>query len=427
MVDVRYVEFATNRFETQYALPIPHVTKDIKKHFHRRNVFATKANYVSCIKDYIGFCLEHGLDPAGDAMTWQTVIYWFWDRAQRMPKGTNSICTWGAAASFWAGCFLKDPDYFQHPMYKKLKKILIDAYDQDRETRLPIPVRWLHAFNLSRGILPSTWHTCDLDLLMESLVLDLIFFTLSRPGEVVYCSKRNDEFLMVHASGLTWKDIQLLNDTNNPHLGCLRITIRHFKNQENRRVPKVLVVQAPMCGNKQHFCQTLDFVTKFKIYKQRRRRMQTTLLSAATPDAAANLTVSADTMVFVRQSGARLTPAAISELVKTMARAVAGTDRHYSGYSLRIGATSVCNQQRIDLVKVCRYVAWSVKALPHVIERYISFTAAELAMIPFEMCHGRNIPGKRCVDRSGGTLKVVNLWSKLEMNQRFLNSHPTSQ
>ncbi len=63
-----------------------------------------------------------------------------------------------------------------------------------------------------------------------------------------------------------------------------------------------------------------------------------------------------------------------------------------TSYSLRIGATSLCNQQEIDILKLLKYVAWSINSLHHVANRYVLFEPLDLSIIPFEMLHGRNRP-----------------------------------
>ncbi len=73
---------------------------------------------------------------------------------------------------------------------------------------------------------------------------------------------------------------------------------------------------------------------------------------------------------------------------------VLGLKEELSGYSTRLGAVSLCRKQEIDILKVIRYVVWSVNSLPHISTRYMKFTIDDLKILPFEMIHGKNVPGK---------------------------------
>ncbi len=64
---------------------------------------------------------------------------------------------------------------------------------------------------------------------------------------------------------------------------------------------------------------------------------------------------------------------------------------------------SICNQQRMDMLKVLYYVAWSIESMPHVSNRYCQYKDEDFAKIPFEMYHGVcNNYGKRVNRRRDG-------------------------
>eukprot|EP01084_Bolivina_argentea_P049177 90479_1 len=113
-----------------------------------------------------------------------------------------------------------------------------------------------------------------------------------------------------------------------------------------------------------------------------------------------NCAVTSQNYVFVGENGAIWRPEKLNEIVKDLAvkLKLKNQDR-YRGYSIKVGAVSLCRQQDLDMLKIMRYVQWSVKSLPHVVARYICYLREELQIIPFEMIHGRNVPGKLCINK----------------------------
>ncbi len=65
------------------------------------------------------------------------------------------------------------------------------------------------------------------------------------------------------------------------------------------------------------------------------------------------------------------------------------------GYSTKIGALSLGRKQQIDILKIIKYVIWSIKNVPHVSARYRRFKRKQLQTIPFEMIHGTDKQGKK--------------------------------
>ena len=101
-----------------------------------------------------------------------------------------------------------------------------------------------------------------------------------------------------------------------------------------------------------------------------------------------NLDVKSNIYGFVCLNGAIWKPSKITDLMRDFIKLNKLNTLDYAPYSIRIGATSLCNQQEIDLLKLLKYVAYSISNLPHVQNRYIEFTLQELRIIPFEMLHG---------------------------------------
>ena len=172
-------------------------------------------------------------------------------------------------------------------------------------------------------------------------------------------------------------------------------------------------------------CYLLDFYSMLKILRFRRYKLFNELNSKQNGTNSwrkrrDNLGIGPLNYVFVGNSGAIWRPAMIGSIVKDVININNIPEpSNYASYSVRIGATTLANLQGINLLKLMRYVVWSIKSLPHVSGRYIMFNYLELGAIPFEMIHGVNIPGKQNVDRSNGKWKVFNLWNNKQAVKLF--------
>ncbi len=200
-----------------------------------------------------------------------------------------------------------------------------------------------------------------------------------------------------------------------------KILIHWYKNQEFRNEPKEIFIAPPICENKTCHCRILDYFQIYLIILQRRKALINKLKSDALYSTKqktktfkkrlSNLDTNANNYIFVGSNGAIWRPSKLSLILKELISTLKIADpQFYPSYCIRIGSTSLCHLQEIDLLKLIRFVVWSVKDLPHVSNRYINFSIKQLRILPFEMIHGRNRPGKMNVDKSKGKLKTYNLW-----------------
>ncbi len=104
--------------------------------------------------------------------------------------------------------------------------------------------------------------------------------------------------------------------------------------------------------------------------------------------------------VFVGANGSIWGPPKVNEIVKELKR-VLNLKKNLKGYSTRIGAVSFCRKQQIDILKMIKYVIWSIKSVPHVSAKYMRYKRKHLQIVPFEMIHGADKAGKPIInDRS---------------------------
>eukprot|EP01083_Nonionella_stella_P081230 223625_1 len=341
------------------------------------------------------------MDPDARSVSPSVAIFWQYARAQRLGN-CNSYTSWGAALKW----------FFREVLYLKRRKL-----------RLPLLLRWIVQYLDGKGVSPSTWNTVDLDTLMESLLLLLLFFSISRPSELVFTDKTEDIELEIIRTGLRWSDVSFHNQNCAYTRQYMQLTIPWYKNQVFYGEPKLIYMAPPICTDTTHHCHKMDFFMMFQVYKRRRTALyakrrtdferKCKKLSTSKRQKQQkylwNLRPDGDAFVFVYSNGKIVRPTDLASLMKKFAKEIGMKNPNaYPSYSIRIGAVSLCAAQNIDPLKLLRYVIWSIKSLPHVAGGYVSYDIPKLRIIPFEMIHGRN--GKTCIDLSGNPLAIVSVW-----------------
>ncbi len=177
-------------------------------------------------------------------------------------------------------------------------------------------------------------------------------------------------------------------------------------------------MQSPLCGDSKCNCIYFNFIRILRVLKQRRHNLMKKLqqiylsgnLNKTQTKQFRNLGTKPDNYIFVGQNGAIWSTYHLRPIMKQVQQVVGmQTPQAYPLYCIRIGAMSLVNQQKMDLLKVLRFVAWSINNLPHVSARYINFQSKELRTIPFEMIHGALEKNGSYIDRSSSTLKTFDL------------------
>ena len=178
-------------------------------------------------------------------------------------------------------------------------------------------------------------------------------------------------------------------------------------------------MQSPLCTRTQCVCQYYDYIRILRILKQKRNILVHKLeklkrfqgyLSEKDAKQLLNLDTEKENYIFVGANGKIWTPHSARQLHSNYLRILGiKKPRSYPLYTFRIGAMSRINQQRVDLLKALRYVAWAITNLPHVSNRYINFTSEELRTIPFELIHGGLDKHGVSHDRSHTALKTFDL------------------
>ncbi len=350
------------------------------------------------------------MDPKPNPMH---IIYFCYDRTSRMPKGANSIENWLRAFNFLIKS-QKEVPCFRTEEFNRHKKALVKFHSQPRTQKLPFKLIWLVQWARAIGVTPTTWFSCDYNALMKVLIVLITFFTISRLGEIYFTDKTENKEWDIITTGIKFGDVSF----GNKHYcnDVMSIEVNWYKNQQHYNVPKRIHIEEPICSNYSCKCQFLNFHRMYKIALSRRRAMHRKLssevelgarLSAKFRKKLDNLAIAPDKYVFVNTDGSIWRETKMRETFCQIRNIIQMRKPEcYPPYSAKVGAMSLVNQQEIQLLKVIKYVAWSIATLPHMSQTYISISEAEMATIPYEMIHGKIQYGDRtrCVDLSGTKL-----------------------
>ncbi len=218
-------------------------------------------------------------------------------------------------------------------------------------------------------------------------------------------------------TGLKWGDISLQNTTKPYTRQYIHVVISWYKNQIDRETPKDIWMSPPICDHNNCICFQVDYVAMYDILKTRcidyytHLKQQHSLGNAQiNSKILKNLNIKKSNYIFVGANGAIWGPSKVNEIVKDL-KIKLKLKVNLKGYSTRIGAISLCRKQRIDILKIIRYVIWSIKAFPHVSAKYMRFKRKQLQIVPFEMIHGADNAGQPIINRRDGKLERTNLWS----------------
>jgi len=321
----------------------------------------------------------------------------------------NSFKSWQSALVWWVEANDLQPQFKFHRFYRKIKTTMVKLYKRKRKLRKPINIYWIVGWLKSKNITPTTWDTIDLDLLTESLLILLLFFSMSRPSEITFTDNTENVAWEIITTGLQWGTMKFYTNDSNYRESYLLLTINWYKNQEFRGKPKLIYMAPPICNNKFCHCMNfLDFYGMAKMLKFRRSNLT---------NCSMNLGVNNNNFVFVGKNGKIWRPSIFTRLTKDILRVNNVHDpENYAPYSFRIGSMSLAHQQEIDLLKVMRYVVWSIDNLPHVSNRYIRFSIQLLKTIPFELIHGRG----GLINRSDRIkIPTFNLWDNNEASRQL--------
>lgn len=321
----------------------------------------------------------------------KVVSYWIADRVRTL-KSTASLRIWISMLKWLSELCGSNPSFQDDPFYQTLIAHIRKQYSTQSDDRLPFKLSDIHYFCAERS--RGSIEFLSMDRILELLIIQLYFFTMSRPSELLFpnniCKKNEKKGLIF--DDLTWD------------LEEVTIRVRDFKNAEHRNFNKFIPIQSTKCTNRHCKCQILNPYRLLQLYierrgqlwysiQQRKRRIlergehnMSTKEYQIWKNQLKNLGLSKEDKLFVDSKGRIIRVHHLTKIVQQMKKALKYTG-NYTSYSFRIGGSSHAANVEINQVKIMRYVGWSTSQLPMAAMRYIRFSKDELKLVPFEMVH----------------------------------------
>ncbi len=211
----------------------------------------------------------HEWDPLAVEPTPSQVIYWMRNKIDRLGS-SRSIGSWQSAISFWCKKNLNyNPKWIKDGFYNECYRAFEKLHSKQTALRDPLQIEWMVNYFRKKGVTPSTWTTVDVFILKECFLLTLTFFSISRPFELTFTNKTENEMWEIITTGLKWGDISL-NNMDKPYLRqYLHLLIHWYKNQIDREIPKDIWMSPPICNDSSCLCHQLDYIAMYKILKAR--------------------------------------------------------------------------------------------------------------------------------------------------------------
>ncbi len=284
------------------------------------------------------------------------------------------------------------------PLFKKnlffIKFIdkLRKQYGKNNDSRLPFTLKHILEYTIHKKAIPNNYWKVNIDSLLEILILQLYFFTMSRKNELLH----NPRSLNISKNiGLKFHQLKWLNHSNSIN-NYVDIKIQFYKNKIHHKKPKIIHLGNTHCINKNKcICNYLNPYKLLHLYIIRRKKLFNNIhnlyksQNIIMPNKFRKLQCKKSNHIFVNKNGTVLTVKFISDLAKKVIKLQNIPDSHrYSAYNIRIGGTSTASAANVNHTKILRYVLWTDNRLLNIAMRYIRFSASQLKCVPFEMIHG---------------------------------------
>ncbi len=193
------------------------ITRLIARDLCRKNTIGTKLNHITHLHDYWQYCLLHGWNPFLAEPTPNQVIYWMRNRIDRLGS-SNSIGGWQSSVMFWCRQNLNfSPKWIKDGFYNHCYNTFVQLHGKKTKQRDPLQIEWIVTYIRKLGVTPSTWTTVDLFIFKKCWLLIVVYFSISRPFEITFTDKTENELWEIITTGLKWGDISL-NNTDKPYL-----------------------------------------------------------------------------------------------------------------------------------------------------------------------------------------------------------------
>jgi hypothetical protein len=379
----------------------------------------TKKGYATCVTQFLRFCAQNNEDVyIGTQLNPWAVMYWLHHKAW-VAGSANSHKTWTGALNWLCAALDLDSVHLDNRHVRQSWSEVKVALMKQQQQKDMLTVKHICTYIRQHlQVDPHNLRQARYDALVEALYLTLTFVTASRSAEIVYADKtdRSDKDRpIVKITGLRWSDITIRQKADEDGFRSpliLEVRVRFFKNQTDKKVPKLITIASPQC---EHFrtgcsCDCFNLIGMISVIhamrRQRRRNPAPFTVSKRGPPAFAkdeNLNVGPEDFLFVNARGTIIKYPQLAVMFRRLSE-VNGCEEageRITVYSSRVGATSLAHHQGVDALAMMRFVEWKpIKASPTMHSHYVQYTRQQLSAIPFQMLHGayNTGPPSNCIE-----------------------------
>ena len=399
--------YRTRTLNTRLARANPRLALRVQLMRESARRLPTLEGYAGHIKIFLNLCFELHYNPFPGPWSGEFMTFYLQRQLDRMNNSCQSYRTWEAAVKYLGRCLNGDDgsSWYHSSDYQEFRSAMLKKHYRPPIGKLPFYPRHISAFTLSRGVRRGDYDTCSFDSLVVCAWLQLSFISFSRPGELLNPAKDPEKH------GLRWRDVQFCRTASD--VRYCSVSIRHYKNQPNREVPKVIWLASSFCRVKNcpSLCRVIDpYTLLYWMHRRRRRMLRNPNLPAA---ARRGLSLAPDAKVFVLSDGSELFTDSTSVYIKNVARQNALTEiTRYTEYSLRVGGTTQASAAMIPDGFQYTWVGWSKTKLPDSGRGYCRPSLEDLMWMPFYMLHGFTATKGQCVIPTQGPAFFRDLWAE---------------
>ena len=404
----------------------PDLADQINKVHEGKTVIGTKVGYVSVFRHWFNWNLDYGLDPFETPLDPEKCIFWIQSRVNRAGN-ISSKKTWTAVLN-WISELAQAPClYKQDIRYITYWQALNKQYETGQDQRLPFKLKHIKKYTEYKWkIAKDKKGRVVFDNLVDILIINCYFFTMSRPCELLKAGA-NEARLM----GLKVRDCQRRIDAEN-RIPMMEFTIRHYKNQASRKITKKIYFADSSCKRwRQCICKRLNPYLLFDMMMKRRKNLikeiHGNIISGSLSEdeyitekhRLDNLALTGNNPAFVYSNGKQLTTKILARLAKEVTQVNAIINpQHYTPYSLRIGGTTKASLADLGHPLILKYVGWSTSRLADCAQRYMRYSPSELAQVPYQMIHGSKDQNKINKKAKKNPHKIYDPWSE-KLNMKY--------
>ena len=398
-LSLSYLDIFRHRLEnSRLGKRAPQLTKQVAQNLFDKRTDGTKSHYVSAFRQWVNFCLDFEINPFHQPIQPEIIVFWYQDRINAL-NSIKSLKNWSAMLNWMCELMGVLPFYKEASLYRNYVEAIKKNYTEGDDHRLPFSKQHILLFTKTKWVRDTRegGSSFKYDYLVEMVLIQLYWFTCSRPSELLPNSVKNPRGLKIKHT--TWV-------TDRQHgVDLLKLQIESYKNQTSRLIFKTINIAPTRCKEQKatHCCckylnpygllQKMLALREELVISLRRKLKNDFFLSLKQrrelTEKIENLKLTNDNYLFVYSTGKIIR---VKDLAALTAQIVSANkileEQRYKPYSLRIGGTTQASMVGIDHTVILKYVGWKNSRLADCAQRYMRYPDYMLGRVPYEMIHG---------------------------------------